>query len=87
MRYFIYYLIIINCISFILFGFDKWFAKKQKNRVRNSTLLGISILGGSIGSLFGMYTFRHKTQTWYYVYGIPVIIIIQLVLIYYFKSI
>ncbi len=82
MKYITYYLIIINIISFILFAIDKFLAIKQKRRVRNSTLLGLSILGGSIGSIFGMYTFRHKTQRWYYKYGIPFIIIIQIVLIY-----
>lgn len=82
MKYINYYLIIINIISFILFALDKFLAKKQKRRVRNSTLLSLSILGGSIGSILGMYTFRHKTQTWYYKYGIPFIIIVQITLIY-----
>lgn len=86
MKYFIYYLIFINVFNFILFGLDKWFAKKKKNRVRNSTLLGFSILGGSIGALFGMYLFRHKTQTWYYVYGVPVIFIVQIFLFYYLRN-
>lgn len=87
MNSFIYYLIVINFLSFVLFGLDKWFAKKKKNRIRNSTLIGLSILGGSIGSLFGMYLFRHKTQTWYYVYGIPVIFIIQIIIFYYLRNI
>lgn len=87
MKYFIFYLIIINIISFVLFGFDKLFAKNNKNRIRNSTLFSLSILGGSIGSLFGMYLFRHKTQTWYYVYGIPLILIVQIILISYLKNI
>ncbi len=87
MNSFIYYLIVINFLSFVLFGLDKWFAKKKKNRIRNSTLIGLSVLGGSIGSLFGMYLFRHKTQTWYYVYGIPVIFIIQIIIFYYLRNI
>lgn len=87
MNSFIYYLIVINFLSFVLFGLDKWFAKKKKNRIRNSTLIGLSVLGGSVGSLFGMYLFRHKTQTWYYVYGIPVIFIIQIIIFYYLRNI
>ena len=87
MNSFVYYLIVINFLSFVLFGLDKWFAKKKKNRIRNSTLIGLSVLGGSIGSLFGMYLFRHKTQTWYYVYGIPVIFIIQIIIFYYLRNI
>jgi uncharacterized membrane protein YsdA (DUF1294 family) len=82
MKYFNYYLITINIISFVLFGYDKYMAIKQKSRVRNSILLIISLLGGSIGSLLGMYTFRHKTQTWYYKYGIPFILVIQLFIIF-----
>ena len=87
MNSFIYYLIVINFLPFVLFGLDKWFAKKKKNRIRNSTLIGLSVLGGSIGSLFGMYLFRHKTQTWYYVYGIPVIFIIQIIIFCYLRNI
>ena len=87
MNSFIYYLIVINFLSFVLFGLDKWFAKKKKNRIRNSTLIGLSVLGVSIGSLFGMYLFRHKTQTWYYVYGIPVIFIIQIIIFYNLRNI
>lgn len=87
MKYFICYLIIINIISFMLFGFDKQFAIKNKNRVRNTILFGISFLGGSVGSLFGMYLFRHKTQTWYYVYGIPLIFIIHIIFVCYLKNI
>lgn len=87
MNNFIYYLIFINFLCFVLFGLDKLFAKKKKNRIRNSTLIGLSILGGSVGSLFGMYLFRHKTQTWYYVYGIPVIFIIQIIIFYYLRNI
>lgn len=87
MEYLIYYFVLLNILCFVLFGLDKWFSKNKKRRVRNRTLLGFSILGGSIGSLFGMYLFRHKTQTWYYVYGIPVIFIIQVIIFYYLRNI
>ena len=80
MKYIIYYLIIINIINFILFGIDKHFAIKKKRRIKNFTLLGICTLGGSIGGIIGMYTFRHKTQTWYYKYGILLIIILQIII-------
>lgn len=87
MEYMIYYLIILNVLCFVLFGLDKLLAKKKKNRIRNSTLIGLSVLGGGVGSLFGMYLFRHKTKTWYYVYGIPVIFIIQIIIFYYLRNI
>ena len=79
MKYLIHYLIFINILNFILFGFDKYKAKKKKERIRNTTLLGLSILGGSIGALIGMYIFRHKTKTWYYKYTIPIMLIIQII--------
>lgn len=56
------YLIIINIISFILYGLDKYKAIINKWRIPESVLLTISFLGGGIGSLLGMYIFRHKTK-------------------------
>ena len=85
MKYIIYYLIIINIITLIIFGIDKLKAIKEKSRVRNATLFGLAILGGSIGALIGMHIFHHKTKTWYYIYGIPLILIIQIYTIYKIK--
>lgn len=85
MKYIIYYLIIINIITLIIFGIDKLKAIKEKSRVRNTTLFGLAILGGSIGALIGMHIFHHKTKTWYYIYGIPFILIIQIYIIYKLK--
>ena len=87
MDYLVYYFVLLNILCFVLFGLDKWFSKNKKRRVRNRTLLGFGFLGGSIGSLFGMYIFRHKTQTWYYVYGIPVIFVIQIIIFCYLRNI
>lgn len=85
MKYIIYYLIIINVITLIIFGIDKLKAIKEKSRVRNTTLFGLAILGGSIGALIGMHIFHHKTKTWYYIYGIPLILITQIYTIYKIK--
>lgn len=82
---FIYYIIFINIITFILFAIDKLKAIKEKSRVRNLTLFIVSILGGSVGALLGMHIFHHKTKTWYYIYGIPLILIIQIYTIYKIK--
>ena len=87
MNSFIYYFIIINFISFIFFAIDKLKAIKKKNRIKNITLFTLSILGGSIGSLLGMYLFRHKTKTWYYIYGIPSILILQIIVFYKLRNI
>ena len=85
MKYIIYYLIFINLFTFFAFGIDKLKAIKEKSRVRNTTLFGLAILGGSIGALIGMHIFHHKTKTWYYIYGIPLILIIQIYTIYKIK--
>ncbi len=74
------YLAVINVVTFFMFGNDKWKAKKSKWRVRETALLGLAVLGGSIGAWLGMKVWHHKTLHKKFKYGIPVIIIIQLVL-------
>lgn len=73
----IIYLILINITGFAVMGIDKWKARKQAWRIPEKTLFLISILGGSIGSITGMYTFHHKTKHWYFVIGMPLILIVQ----------
>ena len=75
------YVIIINLIGFFLMGIDKRKAIKRALRIPEATLFLIAILGGSIGSILGMYTFHHKTRHWYFVYGMPFILILQIALI------
>ena len=74
------YLAVTNVVTFFMFGIDKWKAKKSKWRVRETALLGLAVLGGSIGAWLGMKVWHHKTLHKKFRYGIPVIIIIQLVL-------
>lgn len=76
------YLIIINLLTFMLFGLDKRKAKKHKWRIQEKTLFTFCLLGGSLGGLIGMYTFRHKTMKKSFSLGIPFILIIQLLVIY-----
>ena len=71
------YLLIINAAGFLLMLVDKWKAKKNRWRIRESTLLIVAALGGSIGSLAGMYLFRHKTQHLKFTLGIPLILAAQ----------
>ena len=75
------YLIVVNLISFALMGIDKYKAKKRAFRIPEATLFIVAVIGGSIGSIIGMYAFRHKTRHWYFVYGMPAILIIQILLI------
>ncbi len=77
------YLVIINVVTFFMYGFDKWKAKKSKMRIRETALLGLAVLGGSIGAWLGMKIWHHKTQHKKFRYGVPAIIIIQLSLIGY----
>lgn len=74
MKLLLYYLLIINAAGLLLMLVDKWKAKKNRWRVRESTLLLIAALGGSVGSLLGMYLFRHKTQHLKFTLGIPLIL-------------
>ena len=77
MKLVLYYLLIINAAGFLLMLVDKWKAKKNRWRVRESTLLIVAALGGSVGSLAGMYLFRHKTQHLKFTLGIPLILAAQ----------
>ena len=72
------YLIIVNAVSFILMLVDKYKAKKNLWRIPEATLFLSAALGGSIGALAGMYTFRHKTKHLKFVLGIPAILITQI---------
>ena len=74
MKLLLYYLLIINAAGFLLMLVDKWKARKNRWRVRESTLLLIAALGGSVGSLAGMYLFRHKTLHLKFTLGIPLIL-------------
>ena len=73
------YFIIMNLIGFALMGIDKYRAKKRSFRIPDATLFIVAIIGGSIGSIIGMYAFRHKTRHWYFVYGMPFILLLQII--------
>lgn len=78
------YLVIINLIGFFAMGIDKYKAKNDKWRIPEKTLFIITALFGGIGTIAGMYYFRHKTKKWYFVLGFPTIFITELVLAIYF---
>ena len=83
----LYYIVIINILTFIVYGLDKLKAKKGKWRIPESTLLLLAIIGGSIGAFLGMKVWHHKTMHKKFKYGIPLIIILQLgVLLYLSKA-
>ncbi len=82
----IYYLITINVLTFIVYGVDKWKARRGRLRVPEATLLGLTALGGSVGAWLAMQLFRHKTQKKKFRYGVPAIFVLQLVALLFFLS-
>ena len=84
MKYFLLYLLLINALGFLLMLIDKWKAKHNRWRIPEATLMGVAAIGGSIGSLLGMYTFRHKTKHLKFTLGIPLILAVQLAALAYF---
>lgn len=77
----IIYLLAVNVVSFAAMGIDKQKARKRAWRIPESTLFVLAIIGGSIGSILGMRLFRHKTRHRSFVYGMPAILIVQIILI------
>ena len=86
MKIILIYLIIINILAFVLMGMDKTKARKGAWRIPEKTLFLSAILGGSIGAWLGMYTFRHKTKHWYFVVGMPLILAIQVGIMFFFTG-
>ncbi|MEE1457956.1 DUF1294 domain-containing protein [Segatella copri] len=78
-----YYLLAINVVTFIVYGIDKYKAKKAKWRISEATLLLLAVLGGSIGAWMGMKVWHHKTMHKKFKYGIPAILLIQIALMTY----
>ena len=84
MQNIIIYLIIINIIGFSVMYIDKQKAKKGKWRIPEKTIFIITVLGGGIGTISGMYTFRHKTQKLHFTIGLPAITILEIIGLIYF---
>ena len=81
-RLILLYLLIVNAIAFILMLADKRMAQNNLWRIPEATLLMSAAIGGSIGSLAGMYTFRHKTRHLKFTLGVPAILIAQIVIVF-----
>ena len=74
------YLALVNLVAFVVYGADKRRARRDRHRVSEKTLFLLALAGGSAGAWAGMYTFRHKTRHWYFVWGIPAILLAQIAL-------
>ena len=77
----IIYFVIMNIVGFAIMGIDKRKAIKRTFRIPEATLFIVALIGGSIGSIIGMQVFRHKTRHWYFVFGMPAILVIQIALL------
>ena len=75
------YLVAINVVTFFIYGIDKWKAKRSKWRISEATLLGMAVIGGSIGAWLGMRVWHHKTMHKKFQFGIPLIIVAQIALL------
>ena len=76
------YLVIINIVTFVVYGIDKWKAKRGNWRISEATLLMLAAIGGTIGALLGMKVWHHKTMHLKFKYGLPLILLAQIALIY-----
>lgn len=79
----IIYLIVINILTFLIYGMDKWKAKKGWWRISEDTLILLAVIGGSIGALLGMNFFHHKTRHKKFRIGLPLILLAQILLVYF----
>ena len=76
-QYLLWYLAAVNVVTFTVYGIDKSKARRGAWRIPEKTLFLLPLLGGSVGALLGMKVFRHKTKHWYFVWGIPIILLAQ----------
>ena len=82
----VYYLIALNIVTFLVYGIDKIKAKQKIRRIREASLLVLAVLGGSIGALLGMYVWHHKTMHKKFKYGLPLILLAQIAIIYFINK-
>ncbi|MBO4505055.1 MAG: DUF1294 domain-containing protein [Lachnospiraceae bacterium] len=80
------YLLVMTIVGLIIMKADKAKAEKNKWRIKEATLFLISAIGGSLGTWAGMYLFRHKTKHWYFVVGMPLILILHIALLVFLFS-
>ncbi len=74
-------ILIVNVLAFLLYGIDKWKAKRSRWRIPESALLGMAAVGGSVGAWLGMHVWHHKTQHKKFRYGVPAILVAQIVML------
>lgn len=83
MKYLLVYYLVVNLFAFLLYGFDKLLAIKQKHRISEKNLLIISALGGALGAMFAMHIFHHKTKHAKFLIGVPLLLCVHVGIIVY----
>ena len=78
------YFLLVNIVTFMTFGVDKFKSKKGRRRIPESSLLLLAAVGGSVGALLGMEIFRHKTLHAKFKFGVPAILVVQIIIAVYF---
>ena len=82
----IYYLLAVNVLTFIVYGVDKWKARRGHWRVPEASLLGLAALGGSVGAWLAMQLLRHKTQKKKFRYGVPALFVLQVAAVLFYLN-
>lgn len=80
------YLVIVNVVGFVIMGVDKRRAIRGAWRISEASLFFTAFIGGSLGCILGMQHFRHKTKHWYFKYGMPAILVLQIFIFLLFYS-
>ena len=75
------YLVVVNLLGFSMMGIDKSRARRRAWRIPEAHLIIVAMIGGSVGAILGMWLFRHKTRHWYFAYGLPVILVLQIAVV------
>ena len=75
------YLLVVNFLLFLLMWYDKHEAKVGQWRISEKALFGFALIGGSLGGIMGMHIFHHKTKKWYFKYGFPIILVLQIIIL------
>ena len=86
LKYFIIYIVVINVITFLAMGIDKWKAKRGSWRIQEATLFTLVLFGGGVGGILGMYVFHHKTKKAKFQIFFPLILILEVAFFIYFFS-
>lgn len=81
LSYVLVYIFLLSLVGFVLMGVDKWKAKRNRWRVPERTIFLIAGLGGAIGATLGMHAFHHKTRHWYFKFGLPALMMLQIALL------